>query len=293
MYPGFHRAYAERLAWRARALLALVVLLLGVWHPLGPFVSLFAFLLPARPFEERALREIARRHGLAYQTALEYQDPPLWAAARRVEARLPPFPWGLLGLYLGLLLLAFALRSHPTPSFSPPWVPTVFEAPAGKEGRKLPLKPPPNEKLEGRPGPSEVQNQGTEEPLGKATPEKKRFSEDETRAKKAGEQGAAKRSPGPSPQGVQEAPGPRSDEKAGQRPGQGAAPPLLPPPLQAPEGPQAPLPLGPGGEAGTPALPTPWPKGPPQRVLRSAEVYLEKAEPPPEVRELIRRYFAP
>ena len=46
MGPGFHRLYADRLAWRYRLLLALALALLGVFHPLFALLSPFGFCSP-------------------------------------------------------------------------------------------------------------------------------------------------------------------------------------------------------------------------------------------------------
>lgn len=105
MGPGFHRLYADRLAWRYRLLLALALALLGVFHPLFALLSPLGLLLPARLWEGRALKEISRV-SLAYATALAYGEERLWAEAGKVPARLPPS----LGAYFWPMGL---------PSFSP------------------------------------------------------------------------------------------------------------------------------------------------------------------------------
>ena len=284
MYPGFHRAYAERLAWRARLLLALLLLPLWLFHPLGLFLSLLSLLLPSQPFEGRALSEIARRHGLAYQTALEYQEDPLWEAAKKVEARLPPFPWGLLGLYLTAFLFLLLLHM-PNPRLAPS-LPQM----APEKGQEAPSeKPTPSpEKAAGAPRSGHLEEaKGQGKPADKA-PSKTGPAPDQSPKTPEKPKDLAPTQPLERP-GQGRAPGP-----PGQTPGRGAAPGLPPPQLTPKEGPRAPLPLGPGeGEKASPPPPSPWPQGPPREIRRSVEVYLEKTEPPPEVRELIRRYFNP
>jgi hypothetical protein len=77
---------------------------------------------------------------------------------------------------------------------------------------------------------------------------------------------------------------------------QGQTPQTRPPqnlPLRT-EGPAGEAPLGRGeNRQGRPApLPSPWASGqPPQNVQRQAEKYLESEPLPPEVRNLVRRYF--
>lgn len=280
MYPGFHRAYAGRLAWRARLLLALLLLPLWLFHPLGLFLSLLSLLLPSQPFERKALSEIARRHGLAYQTALEYQEAPLWEAAKRVEARLPPFPWGLLGLYLTAFLFLLLLHM-PTPR-----APSPFPQMALEKGQEAPSeKPTPSpEKAAGAP-----RSEHLEEAKGQGQGQGRPADEAPSKTGPAPDQSPKTPTQPMEQPGQEKAPGP-----PGQTPGRGAAPGLHPPQLTPKEGPRAPLPLGPGeGEKASPPPPSPWPHGPPREIQRSVEVYLDKTEPPPEVRELIRRYFAP
>lgn len=285
MYPGFHRAYAERLAWRARLLLALLLLPLGLFHPLGLFLSLLSLLLPSQPFEGRALSEIARRHGLAYQTALEYQEDPLWEAAKKVKARLPPCPWGLLGLYLTAFLFLLLLHM-PTSRAPSPLVPSLPQM-APEKGQEAPSEKPTPSPGEKAAKEAKGQGQGQGRPADKA-PSKTGPApwESPKTPKKPKDQAPTQPLERP---GQGKAPGP-----PGQTPGRGAAPGLPLPQLTPKEGPRAPLPLGPGeGEKASPPPPSPWPQGPPREIRRSVEVYLEKTEPPPEVRELIRRYFNP
>ncbi|WP_216641394.1 hypothetical protein, partial [Thermus scotoductus] len=121
MEPGFHLLYARRLAWRHRLLLALPLALLGFLHPFFALASLLPFLLPARLWEGRALREIARA-SLAYPTALAYGEERLWQEARKLEIPPPPFPLGLLALYLVLLALALgSWTGLPPREASPFW----------------------------------------------------------------------------------------------------------------------------------------------------------------------------
>ena len=74
--------------------------------------------------------------------------------------------------------------------------------------------------------------------------------------------------------------------------GQQARPPLSPSvDAQRPAG-EAPLSRGENRQGRPLPLPSPWPSGqPPQNVQRQAEKYLESEPLPPEVRELLRRYF--
>ncbi|RIH93850.1 hypothetical protein [Meiothermus granaticius] len=68
--------------------------------------------------------------------------------------------------------------------------------------------------------------------------------------------------------------------------------PIPPAPAGASRAGEAPLGRAPG-QNGTPQqLPSPWPAGsPPQKVQRQAQNYLENEPLPPEVRDLLRRYF--
>jgi len=284
--PGFHRAYASRLAWRYRLLLALALALLGLFHPLFALLSPLGLLLPSRLLEGRALREIARV-SLAYPTALAYGEERLWAEARKAPLKLPPFPYGLLLLYLLALLLALLLAAWRAEGVGGGWSLPGLERPAppqGASGREEGAE----RALEGGAG---TPREGEEASEGGSFP-----GQDGIR--KEGEAGASR---GGAPQGEAGANG-KEDARPGEReaspgPGKGAGPgagdaPKGPPVLPlAPEGEEAGL-LPPGEGEGA-SLPSPWPEGkPPERVRRGVEVYLEKTPLPPEARELLRRYFA-
>ncbi|MCX7848789.1 hypothetical protein [Thermus sp.] len=305
MGPGFHRLYAGRLAWRYRLGLALAMALLGLLHPLWALLSPLALLLPARWWEGRALREIARV-SLAYPTALAYGEARLWAEAARVRLEPPSFPWGLLLAYLLALLLALAgtpwRASEGVPT--PPIAPTSPTAPTrGAEGPPGGQEPPPGEAPraleapsgqggEGGPGTPGAQgdegNPGSaEQAPGRERPQGPGGSEGAQGSAGAGQEGV---------QGPQGASGGEGAQGQGQgdRPGTGGPLPLVDRealPAPTPLGPGQGL-LGPGGEGGAPDLPSPWPAGrPPEEVRRGVEVYLERTPLPPEVRELLRRYF--
>ncbi len=282
MGPGFHLAYAQRLAWRARLLLALATALLGLLLPPLARLSPLWLLLPARLWEGQALRVIARV-SLAYPTALAYGEARLWEAARKVEIPLPPFPLSLLLLYLLVLLLALALplKAGTSPLF-PPQAPSLGSPTLGESpGGEAPNPTPQGEVGKGEEGtPQEEGSPGTgpvEEPKdqgpgeGQGDPEGLRG------------EGTGEGDPSPGAQG-----GPPSP-----RPGTGEGEPHLEEPQEVavrPQGEAQGLLEG-GGEGGK-ALPSPWPEGrPPERVVRGAEVYLERTPLPEEARELIRRYF--
>lgn len=317
MGPGFHRAYAGRLAWRYRFLLATLLALLGLLHPLFALLSPLGLLVPSRLLEGRALREIARI-SLAYPTALAYGEERLWAEARRVPARLPPFPWGLLlayGLALFLALGFHLARPAPLP----------FPSPAGAE-RVAPLSRE-DQAQDGAAGKEAAQSGAKSE--GQAAPSE---GEEQAAPSQGREQGAPSEAPG---EGAPQAEGPspaRPKEGAPARalpgtgsPGEEAGPAEAPPredgggqetpppqasrrgpnaggalgekegsltPTQA-QGPEVGL-LGEGEDGDKAALPSPWPGGqPPEKVRRGVEVYLEKTLLPPEARELLKRYFSP
>lgn len=96
--------------------------------------------------------------------------------------------------------------------------------------------------------------------------------------------------PGPQP-GQGQASG-QSQPRGEQGSGQVTNPPLRPPTnAQRPAG-EAPLGRGENRQGRPQPLPSPWPSGqPPQNVQRQAEKYLESEPLPPEVRDLLRRYF--
>ncbi|GLV49156.1 hypothetical protein TJA_22580 [Thermus sp. LT1-2-5] len=287
MGPGFHRAYASRLAWRHRLLLALGLALLGLFHPLFALLSPLGLLLPSRLWEGRALREITRVT-LAYPTALAYGEERLWAEVRKAPLRLPPFPHGLLLLYLLALLLALLLAAWRAEGGAAPWALPSLERPAppqgtsGAEGQGEGSPAPGGEargngtSQEGEgisgngapPGENPAPSPGSGAPQGEGGRERTPAS-DGARGEKA--------SPGSGARGV--GPGPGDTQEGA---------PVLP---LAPLGQEAGL-LSPGEGEGA-LLPSPWTSGePPERVRRGVEVYLEKTPLPPEARELIQRYFA-
>ncbi len=297
MEPGFHWTYAGRLAWRWRLGLASGLALLGLlWPPFLP-LSPLPLLLPARLWERAALRAIAR-HSLAYPTALAYGEEALWAEARKVRVDLPPFPWPLLALYLTLLLLGLLGLSWRTGQGVPWWAPTpppwTREAPRPGEGGAAPRPSEASRTVPGEtptpgeaPGPrgkgEEVSPQGTP---GDVPPQ----------AKGAETPDPGERAPGTPESGIgREAQAPSGPREGGFGPGPGGEAPALGNPEVPPPGAQGPeaglLPPGPGEGGEAPPLP-PWPQGrPPERVQRGAEVYLERTPLPPEVRDLLRRYF--
>ncbi|MEZ0347301.1 MAG: hypothetical protein ABWJ90_02170 [Thermus sp.] len=300
MGPGFHRAYASRLAWRHRLLLALGLALLGFFHPLFALLSPFALLLPSRLWEGRALREIARVT-LAYPTALAYGEERLWAEARKAPLKLPPFPHGLLFLYLLALLLALLLAAWRAEGGGAPWTLPGLERPAphqgasGREGQGEGSRVP-GGGVQGNGAPQEeegspahgggAKGNGTQEGegiSGSGTPQ------GETPPPSPG--GGTLQGKGEGPPASPGARGERASPASEGRAGTGDAqkgPPVLP---LTPQGEEAGL-LAPG-EGGGAALPAPWPGGrPPERVRRGVEVYLEKTLLAPEAQELIRRYFA-
>ncbi len=112
-YPRtMHRAWAFRRAWRVRlglaAGLVLALLPLAWWvHPAWALLSGLALLYPSRWEEGRALAELDRRYGLAYRSALEAPPDHPWRSQLQAEAeaslraaRLPPWPWALVVVYL-------------------------------------------------------------------------------------------------------------------------------------------------------------------------------------------------
>ncbi|MEJ5337949.1 MAG: hypothetical protein WHT26_11750, partial [Thermus sp.] len=158
--PGFHLRYAHRLAWRYRLLLALLLALSGLLFPPLALLSPLALLLPARLWAVEALRAIARV-SLAYPTALRYGEERLWREAKRVTVPLPPFPYGLLLLYLLALLLALWRPLAPGEGGVPflPQAPQVGAPPSeprgSGEGRPQEGGSPPAQ--EGRPAGQEGQ----------------------------------------------------------------------------------------------------------------------------------------
>ncbi len=285
MGPGFHRLYAGRLAWRYRLGLALGLALLGFLHPLWALVSPLALLLPARPFEGRALRAIARK-SLAYPTALAYGEERLWQEAKRVRVDLPPFPAWLLLAYLLALSLALAPAlwkgpeggAWPSLGAEPAKAPrSLQEAPSRGEQPQKGAKEGETAK-EGRPqspSPGEQPQKGAKEV---PSPE--------------GEKAQEGKAQGPSPEAPasrREAGRPASSGPQG-TPGLGPQGPSLKPP-PPPSGPKEGL-LSPEGQGEASPLPAPWPQGqPPEKVRRGVEVYLERTPLAPEDRELLRRYF--
>lgn len=318
MEPGFHLLYARRLAWRHRFLLALGLALLGFLHPPLALASPLPLLLPAQLWERRALKEITRI-SLAYPTALAYGDERLWAEAKRVRIPLPPFPTGLLLVYLFALLLVLVLAAWRSPS-SPesPWRLSDGERPVAREQA---------------PSPSEDGETGQEEPSpGKAVRDPAEAPTSEEGQPSAAGPSPSREDPGsrergtPYPQ-AQEGQAPTGGQtpspgQAGGSPGQAEGPGSAqatspsqegleetgsrgpgtsgPDPQVASPAPSPPLePEGKGegllppGEAGTTSLPSPWGQGqPPEAVRRGVEVYLERTPLPPEARELLRRYFS-
>ncbi|WP_038055057.1 hypothetical protein [Thermus amyloliquefaciens] len=299
MEPGFHLLYARRLAWRHRLLLAIPLALLGFLHPAFALASWLPLLLPPRLWERRALKEIARV-SLAYPTALAYGEASLWQEARKVRAEAPPFPLGLLLLYLAILLAALSWGAWGawTPEApSPPWsLPIERPLTQDQEGASRPTNPDPGAKATPTP---------TEPGEGKSplAPEAPRESPLQTRARgkrRARGRGGPGGKGGNPPQGEEIGPGARkeaSQEGPGPEasaPGASGSPPQAGPrhPAHAPD--PAPgeglLPPGQGGEGQ--GLPSPWREGrPPEGVRRGVEVYLERTPLPPEARELLRRYF--
>lgn len=310
MEPGFHHLYAKRLAWRYRLLLAIPLALLGFLHPAFTLASFLPLLLPARLWERRALREIARI-SLAYPTALAYGEERLWQEAKRVSAEPPSFPWGLLLVYLVLLLLTLAPTRWPSSEKAIP-----FSLPTGTE---RPLRPQaPSER--GSPAEKPSPSASPEEAAPSRPPQEKQPEaspaprEPESPQSSSGE-AVSQKDPGAStPRAPQPKEGPGEE---GLERGQGASPPKgnnaleekgtpspgpfgSAPRLEAPSPPPLPKPLGPGqevlgpGQAGEGAgLPSPWRGGnPPEEVRRGVEVYLERTPLFPEARELLRRYFS-
>ncbi|MGC8968194.1 MAG: hypothetical protein ACP5JV_07750 [Thermus sp.] len=281
MGPGFHRLYADRLAWRYRLGLALGLALLGLLHPTWALASPLALLLPARPFEGQALRAIARK-SLAYPTALAYGEERLWQEARRARVELPPFPGWLLLAYLLVLVLALAPALWKDPgggTWLPPGVERTLEP--AREASSPEGKGPRDEGQAGAeatqggpPGPT-PSSSGTKTPSFPG-------GREEREAPASGQEGR-RPGPGEAPSGQR----PQGTPGLGERETQG--PSLEPPPL--PSGPEEGL-LSPEGQGGASPLPTPWPQGqPPERVRRGVEVYLERTPLSPEDRELLRRYF--
>ncbi|WP_027882217.1 hypothetical protein [Meiothermus rufus] len=136
-----HRAWARRRAWRVRlglaAGLALVLLPLA-WgvHPAWALLSGLALLYPSRWEEERALAELDRRYGLAYRSALEAPPDHPWRNQLQAEAetslrtaRLPPWPWALVALYLLSLGLVWLLPGA-QPVVAQPEAPTQTSPPS-------------------------------------------------------------------------------------------------------------------------------------------------------------------
>lgn len=316
MEPGFHLLYARRLAWRHQLLLAISLALLGFLHPFFALASPLPFLLPARLWEGRALREIARA-SLAYPTALAYGEERLWQEARKVEIPPPPFPLGLFALYLVLLALALgSWAGPPSRDTRPFWSLPGAERPATPQGS--PDRGKPAEAPGSSPGKttqtpdSPGSTQGTETGQGQPAP--------------TPQEGQA---PGPSPQ----EPSPTPPKASSQAPGEGGTPapadgqggsrtspglsqqePKKPqgagtptpgasgpsPKVEAPASLPLPKPQGPGQELLWPGeegkgegLPSPWRAGvPPEEVRRGVEVYLERTPLSPEAKELLRRYFS-
>jgi hypothetical protein len=277
--PSFHRAYASRLAWRYRLLLALALALLGLSHPLFALLSPLGLLLPTRLWEGRALWEISRV-SLAYPTALAYGEERLWAEARKAPLRLPPFPLGLLFLYLLALVLALLLAAWRAEGAGGGWALPRLERPAtpqGASGREEGASQARGEET-GRDGASE---RGSSPGQGGGSFRR----EGEAPASQGGTSGEVGPSQGEGASGA--SPGPRGGVGSGTGDVQ-QGPPVLPP---TPQGEEAGL-LPPGEGEGE-GLPSPWPAGrPPERVRRGVEVYLEKTPLAPEARELLRRYFA-
>jgi len=309
MDPGFHRLYARRLAWRYRLLLALGLALLGLRYPGLALASPLALLLPARPFEGRALRAIARK-SLAYPTALAYGEERLWQEARKVRVEPPPFPTGLLLAYLLVLLLALVPWKPLEGERPRPGHPPAPEAPpsGAEKGSAREASPAEEAPGPGKAPPREAAAPGAEGPGGKdgaQAPRKEPLGPgkgQEGPPSKAGRtapagnpaQGPAGKSPG-GLQGKAPGEGPTPPAAPGKTGNAGSVNPEATTPLLAPgkspSGPEAGL-LSPGGEGGAGDLPAPWPGGrPPEGVRRGAEVYLERTPLPPEARELLRRYF--
>ncbi|WP_018110794.1 hypothetical protein [Thermus igniterrae] len=310
MGPGFHRLYAQRLAWRYRLLLALGLALLGFLYPPLALLSPLGLLLPARLFEGQALRAIARA-SLAYPTALAYGEERLWREAERVRVALPPFPLGLLLAYLLALLLLLAVLAWAPPGS--PWAPWGLpqaerplttqgaegeDAKAPGEGERVPAQG--SSEGEATPAPGEA-------PGTQATP---KASEGPGKEAAETQEGTPREAPGPSPRanGQEAAPGregaspsPGGAQGDGEGPeakapgSSGPAPEVggkTPAPLPTPSRPGQGL-LEPGQEGEAPGLPSPWAQGrPPEGVRRGVEVYLERTPLPPEARELLRRYFS-
>lgn len=291
MDPGFHRLYARRLAWRYRLLLALGLALLGLLDPDLALASPLALLLPARPFEGRALRAIARK-SLAYPTALAYGEERLWQEAKKVRMEPPPFPTGLLLAYLLVLLLALAPWKPLEGERPEPRQPPATEAPAFGKGQGSAREASPAG--EAKAPPREAPAPGAEGPRGKdgaQAPREGTKGEEGPPSSGKGQEGPSLKA-GRTPPAGNPAQGPAGERPGGAQgkpPGEGQTP--LPTPGKIPSGPEAGL-LSPGGEGGSGDLPAPWPGGrPPEGVRRGAEVYLERTPLPPEARELLRRYF--
>lgn len=316
MGPGFHRLYAQRLAWRYRLLLALGLTLLGFLYPPLALLSPLGLLLPVRPFEGQALRAIARA-SLAYPTALAYGEERLWREAERVRVALPSFPLGLLlayllALILLLVLLAWGPGGTPWASWHPPGTerpltptPPGNPAPEGAaEGKGGQAEGPPKEGVTPAPG----EPQGTQafpkapdaSGKGAAAAQSPEAPGEEGAPATGSSQGARDQEAPPgrartasSPTGAQ-GNGGGSDAQApgtsGPGPEVGGETPTLPPPLPSRPGQGL---LGPGQGREAPDLPSPWGEGrPPEEVRRGVEVYLERTPLPPEARELLRRYFS-
>ncbi len=316
MEPGFHLFYARRLAWRYRFLLAIPLALLGLWHPFFALASLLPFLLPARLWEGRALREIARA-SLAYPTALAYGEERLWQEARKVQIPLPPFPLGLLVGYLVLLALALASwagfpprEAHPfgfLPGLERPATPQdspdrgkPAEAPGSSPGKTTPAPDSPGnpqgrETGQGQPAPTPEDGQAPG-----PSPQGPSLTPPEAPPQAPGEGGT----PGPTDGqgGSRTRPG-LSQQEPGKPQGAGTPTPGASGPSPRVEAP-VPLPfpeatgkgeglLGPGREGSGQDLPSPWREGrPPEEVRRGVEVYLERTPLSPEARELLKRYFS-
>ncbi|MFN3369044.1 MAG: hypothetical protein ACK4ZX_06535 [Thermus sp.] len=311
MEPGFHLLYARRLAWRHRLLLAIPLALLGFLHPFFALASLLPLLLLARLWEGRALREIARA-SLAYPTALAYGEERLWQEARQLEIPLPPFPLGLLALYLLLMALALGSWTGPPPRETRPfWSFPGAERPAtpqgspngGEPGEAPGSSPGETAQTPASPGGAQKAEPGQSHPS--PTPQ-------EGKALKPSPQEPPPPSPQAPGQGTQAPRDGEGEPRAakgvpGQEPGEpkgagaptpgtsGPSPTLEAPaalPLPEPTGPEEEL-LKPGREGKGQGLPSPWREGsPPEEVRRGVEVYLERTPLSPEAKELLRRYFS-
>ncbi len=298
-----HRVWAQRLRWRRRLFAALALLLpaaaLALWRGEAGWLlfSALGFLLPYPGAEEAALRAIDR-HGLAYRAWLETpkEDPLYPRLATEAEAQAkrlspPPVPLWAGALYLAalltLLLLAGPAPIQPglaePPPLQAPKKKAASPAPRGAKEQQTKTKAAQRGAQPNAPGPTPAapgQNAPAKPPP-KAAPKPRAGTPQKARemAQPQGAPGARPPAPRPptnksgtakEPAPAQRAPGPQADAK---------------PPAKTPEPPPVEQP-----EAR--ALPSPWPAGrPPEAVRQRAETYLADEPLPPELAELLRRYF--